>query len=483
MKIQLGFRFRFLAICFSVSCFPFCPAQAATFPLKVSPGGHHLVDAKDEPFLFHAETGWTLVTRLTPAETEFYLETRRKQGFTAILIHAVDMLNLKTKAGEAPFLQDRNPNTPNEKYFLHLDWVLKTAREKGLFVLLSPLWMGYQGENWFNVYTVENATNFGRFLGERYRNQDNLMWLLGGDCDPGSKIEAVRAMGNAIKKAAPGHLQGYHAGPGSGSARFFHSDAWNTVSMAYTYGEVNGAVRSDYGLIPAKPTLLVESGYEGMSNDGRGGTPHRMRRQAYGAMLSGAAGHAFGSKVIWDFTSEWKAWLDKPGVLQMIHIKTLLMARKWQNLIPDSGHSLLTSGFEGNGFLAGSALAKDGTFALIYSPWKHTLKVDMGKFKGTVKAQWFDPTNGVYTAAAQGDLPNTGSRDFTMPGNNSAGDEDYLLVLETQPTTSLLSPIGKTASGVHGQAFGETPFRIDFLGRRSNLTPGAGFVPGIPINR
>ncbi len=82
--------------------------QAVTFPLKVSADGHYLVDAKNEPFLYHAETGWTMVARLTPPDAEHYMETRRQQGFTALQIMAVDMTNIKTVGGEAPFLEDRN---------------------------------------------------------------------------------------------------------------------------------------------------------------------------------------------------------------------------------------------------------------------------------------------------------------------------------------------------------------------------------------
>lgn len=460
-------------------------AKATTFPLKISSDGHYLVDALNQPFLYHAETGWTMVARLTPADAEQYMETRRQQGFTALQVMAVDMYNLKTKAGEPPFTEDRNPLKPNEKYFQHLDWILKTARDKGLFIMLAPLWLGGGCTDWYKYYTPENAAGFGRFLGERYKGQDNLMWLLGGDCDPRDKIESIRAMGNAIKKAAPAQFQAYHAGSGSGSAKFFHTDAWNTVSSAYTYKEVNPAVLSDYKLMPPKPTILTESGYESESNDGRGGEPHRLRRQAYGAMLSGAAGHAFGSKSIWSFSADWKTWLNKPGVTQMIHLKNLLTARKWQDLVPDASHTLLTTEFEGNGFFVGTALAKDGAFALIYSPWPHTLKVDMGKLKGPVKAQWYDPTNGSYTSAsgATATLPNTGSRDFVMPAKNSAGDGDFVLVLESGSTVSLISRDGKPLSRSQTQDRGVDAEWKDALGRGLISAPEAFRAPKFETSR
>jgi len=47
---------------------------------------------------------------------------------------------------------------------------------------------------------------------------------------------------------------------------------------------------------------------------------------------------------------------------------------------------------------------------------------------GASRARWFDPTNATYTDAAGG-LVKSGSRSFTLPGKNSAGDNDWIWCL------------------------------------------------------
>src|SRR5262249_57411250 len=81
---------------------------------------------------------------------------------------------------------------------------------------------------------------------------------------------------------------------------------------------------------------------------------------------------------------------------------------------------------------------------------------------GTARARWWDPTNGVFTSA--GTIPNTATQAVTTPGTNSAGDHDWLLVLDVtgpaalsiSPTTTTVAPTGTatvSASGGSGTAY------------------------------
>jgi hypothetical protein len=58
--------------------------------------------------------------------------------------------------------------------------------------------------------------------------------------------------------------------------------------------------------------------------------------------------------------------------------------------------------------------------------------IDMSKFSAPVWARWFDPTNNTVTLINGSPFPNTGTRHFTPAGSNSAGDEDWVLLLEMQ---------------------------------------------------
>jgi hypothetical protein len=59
-----------------------------------------------------------------------------------------------------------------------------------------------------------------------------------------------------------------------------------------------------------------------------------------------------------------------------------------------------------------------------------TITVDMSKLSAAVRAQWYDPTSGTYSSIAGSPFANAGTQQFTPPGNNSAGDGDWALVLE-----------------------------------------------------
>jgi hypothetical protein len=54
----------------------------------------------------------------------------------------------------------------------------------------------------------------------------------------------------------------------------------------------------------------------------------------------------------------------------------------------------------------------------------------MGALRGPARARWFDPSSGSYQEIEDGPFANSGSRQFTAPGKNRDGDEDWVLLLE-----------------------------------------------------
>jgi hypothetical protein len=67
---------------------------------------------------------------------------------------------------------------------------------------------------------------------------------------------------------------------------------------------------------------------------------------------------------------------------------------------------------------------------MTYMPTRRTITVDMTKLSGPVTAKWYDPTNGAYTIVSGSPFANIGSLTFTPTGDNSAGNGDWVLVLE-----------------------------------------------------
>jgi len=436
-------------------------AAAPVFPLKVSHNGRYLVDQNNVPFLYHADTCWQMLWKLSKPQTSQYLQNRRQKGFTAIQVqllpHRVIQINYD---GYNPFLSPGDMSRPNPAYFRHVDWVMEQAGQMGLCVMLAPNWLSQWEQDWRLCLKNENAENWGRYLGKRYGKFKHVIWMHGGDADPKDLIDEIRQVVAGIKATAPWMLQTYHAG-GKSSSNFFHEDTWLDWNTAYDYGNIYPQVYADYNRTPTKPVYLGESHYEDNNNVK---TAYDVRKQAYWAMLSGCAGHAYGHGDIWRLTQNWVRAMDAPSVYNMTHLKNLLTSRDWYKLVPDQQHKLLTAGCDANELYAAAAGAEDGSFALVYVPTPRTITVDANWLKIPLSAKWFDPTNGSYKEIAT--ITSTGSHQFTPANKNYAGDTDWVLVLEAGATSA--APIAALRDGLPA---GQPPAPVSLSGRPVRIMP------------
>src|SRR5262249_32686982 len=193
------------------------------------------------------------------------------------------------------------------------------------------------------------------------------------------------------------------------------------------------------------PVLFLEENYEDEANLGELGTPFVLRHQEYWSLTAGAlAGHMYGSYWIDRFDPAWQKHLNTQATQELGYFKNFFTSIAWQDLVPDQNHTLLTAGygtFNDNDVhisqndYATAAKSAAGSLAVIYTPVAHTLTVAMGNFGGPVTAQWFDPTNATFQTVAGSPFPNSGSHDFTTPGNNHDGDGDWILLLQSQATS------------------------------------------------
>jgi hypothetical protein len=424
-----------------------CADSAGTrFPLHVSDNKRYLVDRSGEPFFLNGDSAWEIAWQLNRNETEMYLEKRRQQGFNAIVVDALpysewsDHVAEKDREGNPPFLKPGDFATPNEAYFNRLGWLIKRAQEKGMLVLLSAADLGWATRNipqfnvhdgmWYAQYKAngpEKCYQYGRFLGQHFGKFKNILWLLGGDRDPGDVRPEVLAMVRGLEETAPDQLKTYHAGAKS-SGVFFQAEPWLDVNMSYGYSDTYLMLAEDYNRTPTKPVFLGESGYEGENNDQRGGTPLRVRRQAYWGVLSGAFGNVYGS-CGWAFTTGWRDWLDSPGANQIKYFRSFFTSHKWYELKPDFDHRILTGGYEEGTEMATAAATSDGDFAVVYMPSARTVTLDLAKLRHDLRIEWFDPANGETRSIAESLTGNNGPTSFTPPAKNFGVDSDWVLLL------------------------------------------------------
>src|SRR5262245_33810658 len=125
------------------------PLTAPSYPLRVQ--GRGLVDQTGAPFFWAGDTGWSLIAQLNQADVEAYLDNRRDKGFTIVLVNLLER-KFATNApaniyGQTPFsgaVFQGLPASTNEAYFQNADFVIREAAERGIAVLLDPLYLGYQ---------------------------------------------------------------------------------------------------------------------------------------------------------------------------------------------------------------------------------------------------------------------------------------------------------------------------------------------------
>ncbi len=99
-----------------------------------------------------------------------------------------------------------------------------------------------------------------------------------------------------------------------------------------------------------------------------------------------------------------------------------------RNLITEGGGTDSSSNY------VTAAATPAGTLLVAYVPPAHSgsITVDMEAMKGSALARWFDPTSGKYTPVVGSPVKNKGMHQFTPPGSNSAGQNDWVLVLEAK---------------------------------------------------
>ena len=151
--------------------------------LKVSPNGRYFVDQDGKPFFYLADTCWLLFQRLDHDELDEYLKDRAAKGFTVIQAYVIRGLDQRhpdgnsSLLGESPFI-DRDPTKPNEAYFRNMDYAVNRANELGLVMGLVTSKSWHVNKTPEQVFDEKNAYTFGKFLGERYKN--NAVHLVSG---------------------------------------------------------------------------------------------------------------------------------------------------------------------------------------------------------------------------------------------------------------------------------------------------------------
>ena len=429
----------------------------AVYPLKVSSNQRYLVDQNNHPFLLVGDSPQALIGTRTEADAAAYFADRRAHGFNAaeIMLLCDDYTFCNsggtTFDGIAPFTTGTDPSsydisTPNPTYFKKVDDVVNLAAQNGIVVFLDPIETG----GW--ITTLENngstkAFNYGAFLGARYKNFPNIVWLSGNDFQTwyssSTDNNLVRQVMVGIASTDSAHLQTIELNyRGSYSYQDSALIPPLNLDLVYTYYDTYDYMLTAYNSSPVAPIFLGEANYEGEDDFGTdGGSLGNLRKQEYWTMLSGGIGQIYGNfqtdRTDWTSLSQ----IDTAGVAQLEYATRLFNTIPWWNLVPDQTHQIVTGGYGtyranaidiSNSTYATTAWIPDGSASITFAPVATTLTVAISKFKGPITARWMDPTSGAFRTVNGSPFPNTGTTNFATPGNNNEGTSDWVLVLTTQ---------------------------------------------------
>jgi hypothetical protein len=444
------------------------------YPLKASPDNRYLVDANGAPFLIMGDAPHYIIKYISDTAKTTYLVNRGTNGFNAVQIELLvgwgnpnDINKGNDYYGNHPFTgllpdgTNYDLTTPNEAYWVHVDWLLQTAATNGLLGMLVPLDQGGVTDLGYNQIAKANGSNncytYGQFLGNRYKNYTNIIWEMGNDFFLWTNSvydSVILGLAKGIKSADTNHLMTIQlTQPGDSLV----DTNWNNVVTLNSIYEVS--VAFDWTLIAYHrtnylPVLFLEGRYESDSSPPI--TANQLRRQSYWALMAGSiAGYMYGNGYIWPFKTGWQTNLNTVPVQQMKYWRDFMTTRAWYNLVPNSnqvvtaGYGTYKTDYETYS-VDYSTVAKtpDGTLAMVYAPTNHTLTVQMTNFVGPVTARWYDPSANTFTTITGSPFANTITTNLATPGSNAAGDGDWVLLLETQPAETQPPSVTLTAPAI-----------------------------------
>jgi hypothetical protein len=416
--------------------------------LQSSSNGRYLQWSDGTPFFITACTAWTLTYDYSAQEIKEYLDNRCANKFNVIQVSAVfDEVDISMHNRA---FKNNNLVEPIEPYWLHVDSVAQEITSRGLVVMINPIWK----RKLFRIIQsngVEKCYTFAKWFANRYKNNPRVIYFIGGDDVPEPVRDELDAMGKGIQEVYNNKaIIAFHGIADMSSRDIYPNAKWLTLNWTYSYSPTYRK-KFPYSLnyetwkkLPPMPTQLGEAYYDfgtvktprenGIA--GRWANRTALRRQLWWTVLSGNMGYAYGAEGIWYKNRDGQTWqmcVNYGSSKDVTRMKTFLDKLKWWKMQPDIDHTFLVDGY-GTYLTYDYALAtvsEDKSFAVVYTPVKHTFNLNLPKGKKSIqKMRWFDPSNGMYNDVKKGEYKIEDHKlIITSPDLNSDKQNDWILLV------------------------------------------------------
>ena len=406
------------------------------------------------------------------ATIDSYLSARQAQGFTGVEISAMSWLEPTGRPnpwvyadgrdwdGVYPFNSTMNPSSGlNSTFWARRDYLVAQAASRGIDVVMNvttpALGFDTTPVSPLRGWTSQQWSDYGTALGNRYKNDAHIMWILGDDyfgtLDAGfdAWLVALRATGDQ-------HLVSVQNFTNSTSKTDIQSGdpiPWGTAhaqfDWVYTYDVTYDGIEKAYAHDGALPIIWGDgNGIGDMSLP-------VIRKMIWWALSSGARGFSIIDEDLWKFPANWHDLMTGTATDEATFWSTVIPAiatayeslTDWNLLVPDTSSQLVTSGrgshspgnqqfysWQDTDNYVTASRTPSGSLAVIFMSNPSTIKVDTSKLQAGYVARWMDPLTGTqYPAtptATNGATAtyNSGGAQGGKGVDNSAGDPDWALV-------------------------------------------------------
>ncbi|MGV2829114.1 apiosidase-like domain-containing protein [Myxosarcina sp. GI1(2024)] len=400
--------------------------------LKIDSSKRFLVRADDSPFVWIGDTFWKF-SKLSREQRLQLLDDRKSKGFNVVMVR----VGTGTKGEPAGFTGNLEPI---ESHFQELDHLVAAANERGMYIAIATGW-------WYIVrdFDAEALYKFGKFIGDRYKNNDNIIWLGAGES--GSHHRKQELAFSKLKSL----IRGIRDGDTGNKLLTVHADYQRGTSLSDTNELVDfknwqtsqwccpddlprqdvrnwtvwEAIAYDYEQLPTKPTFDGEAWFENTNlGGGAPAKPYNIRRRAYFTIFAGGFGHSYGGSGIWDVTSNFSQALQYEGATQIGYLSQLLHALGNDFLKLRPAQSMVISGQSSDYDRHIQATsANDGSYALVYTAGTSNFALDLSQFRTeSISAMWFNPRT--KELSERNRVGRSSLVNFTTPENG-----DWVLVL------------------------------------------------------
>jgi len=459
-------------------------------------GAGYFADQLGNPLMVLGDAAWALPGNAGrwnsgdwQADFDTFLANRASQGFTVIYTKPIGTTqsgniddNGATFDSLYPF-QGGSPSTGTaganpssgltSAFWDRIDYFLNSAKTNGITVFLNAVGYDTDFEGSAGPLVGKSSTEFqayGAALGARYASQPNIVWNLADDYF-GTNDSLLSAFLTGLRGAGDTHpvsIENYPETTSRTDVSDGSSLTWGSsnadYNFCYSYNVTYYGIEKAYA--ESSPITVIQGdGYFYQGGSSYFDTYDRaIRQDAWHAISSGARGIVHGSESIWQWTSsslsdsatDWY-YANNAGVIRSV----MEGLTNWHLLEPDSSSVLVTSGrgthastlTSGGGggqyepaftdsYVTASRVP-DGSLAVIYLSHGTTIGIDQTKMGAGYTATWVDPVSGATSSATPGSSYNS-----TAKGNNSVGDPDWVLVLQSTSVSATATPsvISATAS-------------------------------------